>query len=88
MASDFATQPFTFKIGLPFNFEIKDKVQIDARENGKSWKGLAQHLVKWPKSTQNMKVTDRFTEFLTRLGWAAWNHLLFFWWTLNEILKI
>ena len=35
MASDFATQPFTFKINLAFNFEMKDKVQIDARENGK-----------------------------------------------------
>ena len=36
MASDFATQPFTFKIDLAFNFEMEDKVQIDARENGKS----------------------------------------------------
>ena len=36
MASDIATQPFTFKIDLAFNFEMKDKVQIDARENGKS----------------------------------------------------
>ena len=38
MASDFATQPFIFKIDLAFNFEMKDKAQIDARENGKSWK--------------------------------------------------
>ena len=30
MASDFATQPFTFKIDLAFNFEMKDKVQINA----------------------------------------------------------
>ena len=89
MASDFATQPFTFKIDLAFNFEKKDKVQIDARENGKPWKRLAQHLVKWLKSTQNMKVIDRFIDLLTRLSWAAWNHLLsFFWWTLNEILNI
>ena len=36
MASDFATPPFTFKIDLAFNFEMKDKVQIDARKNGKS----------------------------------------------------
>ena len=36
MASDFATQPFTFKIDLTFNFEMKHKVKIDARENGKS----------------------------------------------------
>ena len=89
MASDFATQPFTFKIGLAFNFEMEDKVQIDARENGKSWKRSAQHLVKWPKSIQNMKVIDRFIDLLTRLSWAARNHLLsFFWWTLNEILNI
>ena len=89
MASDFATQPFTFKIDRGFNLEIKDKVQIDARENGKSWKRLAQHLMKWPKSTQNMKVIDRFIGLLTRLSWAALNHLLsFFWWTLNEILNI
>ena len=89
MASDFATQPFTFKIDLAFNFEMKDKVQIDARENGKTWKRLAQHLVKWPKSTQNMKVIDRFIDLLTRLSWAARNHSLsFFWWTLNEILNI
>ena len=26
MASDFATQPFTFKNDLAFNFEMKDKV--------------------------------------------------------------
>ena len=76
MASDIATQPFTFKIDLAFNFEMKDKVQIDARENGKSWKRLPQHLVKWPKSTQNMKVIDRFIDLLTRLNWAARNHLL------------
>ena len=38
MAPDFATQPFTLKIDLAFNFEMKDKVQIDARENEKSWK--------------------------------------------------
>ena len=89
MASDFATQPFTFKIDLAFNFEMTDKVKIDARENGKSWKRLAQHLVKWPKSTQNMKVLDRFIDLLTRLSWAAQNQLLsFFWWTLNEILNI
>ena len=44
MAFDFATKPFTFKIDLAFNFEMKDKVQIDARENGKSWKRLAQHV--------------------------------------------
>ena len=89
MASDFATQAFTFKIDRAFNFEMKDKVQIDARENGKSWKRLAQHLVKWPERTQNMKVIDRFIELLTRLSWAALNHLLsFFWWTLNEILNI
>ena len=31
-----ATQPFTFKIDLAFNFEMKDTVQIDARENAKS----------------------------------------------------
>ena len=68
MASDFGTQPFTFKIDLAFNFEMKDKVQTDARENGKSWKRLAQHLVKWPKSTQNMKVIDRFIDLLTRLS--------------------
>ena len=85
MASDFAMQPFTFKIDVAFNFEMKDKVQIDARENGKSWKRLAQHLMKWPKSTQDMKIID----LLTRLSWAARNHLLsFFWWTLNEILNI
>ena len=89
MASNFATQPFTFKIDFAFHFEMKDKVQIDARENGKSWKRLAQHLVKWPKSIQNMKVIDRFIDLLTRLSWAARNHLLsFFWWTLNEILNI
>ena len=73
MALDFATQTFTFKIDLAFNFEMKGEVQIDARENGKSWKRLAQHLVKWPKSTQNMKVIDRFIDLLTRLSWAAQN---------------
>ena len=89
MASDFAMQPFTFKIDLVFNFEMKDKVQIDARENGKSWKRLAWHLVKWPECTQNMKVIDRFIDLLTRLSWAARNHLLsFIWWTLNEIWNI
>ena len=89
MASDFATQSFTLKIDLVFNFEIKDKAQIDARENGKSWKRLAQHLVKRPKITQNLKVIDRFIDILTCLSWAARNHLLsFFWWTLNEILNI
>ena len=89
MASDFATQPFTFKIDLVFNFEMKDKVQIDARENGNSWKRLAQQLVKWHKSTQNTKVIDRFIDLLTRLSWAARNQLLsFFCWTLNEILNI
>ena len=67
MASDFATQPFTFKIGLAFNFEMKDKVQIDTRENGKSWKRLAHRQLKWPKSTQNMKVIDRFMTY-----WLAW----------------
>ena len=77
MASDFATQPFTFKIDLVFNFEMKDKVQSDARENGKFWKRLAQHLMKWPTSTQNMKVIDRFIDLLTRLSWAARNHSLF-----------
>ena len=90
MASDFATQSFTFKIDLAFNFEMKDKVQIDANwENGKSWKRLAQHLLKWPKSTHNVKIIDRFIDLLTRLSWAARDHLLsFFWWTLNEILNI
>ena len=56
MASDFGDATFTFKINPAFNFEMKDiKVQIDAREKGKSWKRLAQHLVVWPKSTQNVK---------------------------------
>ena len=41
MASDFAMQPFTFKIDLLFNFEMKDKVQIDARENGKILKKIS-----------------------------------------------
>ena len=36
MASDFSDATFTFKIGLAFNFEMNDKVQMDARENGKS----------------------------------------------------
>ena len=55
MATDFGNATCTFKIGPVFNFEMSDKVQIDARENGISWRGLAQHLVIWPKSTQNMK---------------------------------
>ena len=33
MASYFATQPFTFKIDLAFNFEMKDKVQSEKMEN-------------------------------------------------------
>ena len=57
---------------------MNDKVQIDAREKGKSWKRLAQHLVIWPKSTQSMKgipqIHDRLTEqvvvvFLMTFKW-------------------
>ena len=64
---------------------MNDKVQIDATENGKSLKRLVQHLVIWPKSTENMKVIDsRFSDLLTRLS----RLLSFFWWILNEILNI
>ena len=55
MASNFGDATFTFKIYPVFNFEINDKEQTDAREKGKSWKRLAQHLVIGLKSTQNMK---------------------------------
>ena len=85
MASDFGDATVHFQIDLAFNFEMNVKVQIDARENGKSLKRLAQHLVIWPKSTQNMKVIDpRYSDLLTRMS----RLLSFFWWTLNEILNI
>ena len=67
---------------------MNDKVQIDARENGKSWKRLAQHLVIWPISTQNMNVIDQLIDLLTRLSGTEPRLLSFFWWTLNEILNI
>ena len=85
MASDFGEATFHFQIDLAFNFEMNVKVQIDARESGQSLKRLAQHLVIWPKSTQDMKFIDlRFSDLLTRLS----RFLSFFWWTLNEILNI
>ena len=34
MASDLGDATFTFQIDPAFNFEINDKVQIDAREKG------------------------------------------------------
>ena len=36
MASVFVDATFIFKIDPAFNFEMNDKIQIDARENGKS----------------------------------------------------
>ena len=36
MASDSVDATFTFKIDPAFNFEMKDKVQIDEREKGES----------------------------------------------------
>ena len=36
MASDLGDATFTFKIDPAFNFEMNDKVHIDAREKGKS----------------------------------------------------
>ena len=43
-------------------------------------KRLVQHQVIRPKSIQNMKAIDRFNDLLTRLSWAAQNHLLSFFW--------
>ena len=43
MASDFGDATITFKIDPAFYFEMNDKVQIDAREKGKSCKRLVQH---------------------------------------------
>ena len=43
MASDFGDATFTFKIHPVFNFEMNDKVQIDAREKGKSWKKIRKN---------------------------------------------
>ena len=40
MVSDFGDTNFTFKIDLAFNFEMNDKVQIDAKENGKILKKI------------------------------------------------
>ena len=36
MAGDFGAGSFIFKIDPAFNFEMNDKVQIDAREKGRS----------------------------------------------------
>ena len=87
MASDFGDATFPFKIDPAFNFEMNDKVQIDASAKGKSWKRLAQHLVIWPKSTQSMKGFHQIHWPIHWLAWAAQNPLSFFWWTLNEILN-